>query len=389
MRSSESLTHILTAVAEIRVNPDVLKWARTLRGLSAAEAAERLGVPVAELEAYERGSRRPTLGVLQQMSVKYQINYASLFMPDPLEIDRPPLKDFRTRRAHQARPLSLETRVAIQDVTDNLETFADLRAELPQLFIARQALDSIGRRETPSELAKRQRVKFKVSIKQQQEWRSDAVAREEWRRAVEQRGLFVYFLPIGPECSGFTIGHEGLFAVCVNDRETSNGARIFTLFHEYGHVLRRQTGISDENRANPAERFCNEFAADFLIPFTAVENLLGAPVRKRDFSPKDVAGLADKFHVSLSAMALRLEKAGWASPGLYDRIASIARPRRERDSNRPIKIDPIKTQARRLGARHTRITLDALRRGAINAADAHHLLGVEPAQFTRLWAALK
>jgi Zn-dependent peptidase ImmA (M78 family)/DNA-binding XRE family transcriptional regulator len=377
---------IVLAVAEIPVNGVVLAWARKVRLLSEQEAAQLLGISRSELQDYESGVRRPTLTLLQRMSDKYQINYASLFMPEPLELETLPLKDYRTRREHESKNLSIDTIVAIQEVTDTLETFADLKADQPKLFAA-PPLDAVGKGEHAPELAIRQRKKFGVSVTEQQDWRSAAVARDRWRQAVERRGVFVYFIPMGPECSGVTINHEGLFAVCVNDSETNNGARIFTLFHEYAHVLRRQTGISDENPSNPTERFCNEFAADFLLPYTAIENIFGEPTKPRDFTAAEVGKYAKKFHVSLSALAIRLEKGGWAKRGLYEMIARfIPKPPEPPPAHKKIKIDPIRTQARRLGARHTTITLEALRRGAINTADAHELLGLAPSQFAALKA---
>jgi len=380
------------AVAEIHVNPAVLEWARKSRRLSLDRAASLLEIPRAELEDYERTPprRHPTISILQKMSAKYQINYAALFMPQPLDLGTPPLKDFRSGKDFEAEPLSLNTCIALQDIVDTLETFADLRIDAPGLF-AVHPLDSVARGETADALAIRQRSKIGVPIRIQRDWPSDATAREQWRATVERRGVFVYFMPLGAECSGFTVRHEGLFAICINDEETNNGRRIFTLFHEYCHVLRRQTGISDENLANPVERFCSTFAAAFLVPFSALVTVLGEPTNRRDFSPRDVGRLARKFWVSWSAMALRLEHAGYANRGLYDQIAGIVRkprPPRVRDRE-DIKVNRTREQARRLGARHTMITLEALKRGVINTADARDLLGVEPAQFSTLRAAVE
>jgi Zn-dependent peptidase ImmA (M78 family) len=371
-------------LAEIPVNPEVLKWARSQRGLTPKQAAELLDISVSELADYESGSRHPTLGTLQDMSAKYQINYVSLFMPQPPPGGPPPLKDYRTRKGHEPKDLSLDTRVAIQEIIDTLEAFGDLRADSPELF-ASIPLDTIHKGEGATELAHRQRKDFRISVTAQQRWPSDVTARNAWRNAVERRGVFVYFVPMGSECSGVTIKHENLFAICVNDRETNNGARVFTLFHEYCHVLRRQTGISDERMSNPIERFCNAFAADFLIPFTALENILGAPTQRRDFTIEQIGKLARRFRISLSAMAIQLEQCGWSNLGLYNKIYPISR-RPQRPPREDIKINPLQQQARRLGPRHTKITLEALRRGVINKADAYDLLRVDPTKFQALKA---
>jgi len=62
-----------------------------------------------------------------------------------------------------------------------------------------------------------------------------------------------------------------------NDRESTEGAKIFTFLHEYCHLLLRRTGISDEQNGNRIEKFCNQFAASCLIPqaqLAAVVNMI-------------------------------------------------------------------------------------------------------------------
>jgi Zn-dependent peptidase ImmA (M78 family) len=380
-------------VAEIPVNPDVLKWARSVRGLSVDAAAERLGIPASELRSYEDGAQRPTLSILREMSSKYRLNYAALFMPEPIDdAQTRPIKDFRLHGgSFGARAVSLETHVAIHEITGTLENLADLKAEAPNLF-GKETIDTVEHGEQPEALASRQRTRFKVQASEQlEQWKSDAMARERWRAEIERRGVFVYFMPLGDECSGLSIKHEGLFAICVNDKTTNNGSRIFTLFHEYCHILRRQTGISDENFGNPVERFCNKFASAFLIPKSSLANIIGDPNEPRVFSISDVSRYAKRFKVSWTAMGLRLETLGYAERGLYDKIDAIVKAQSKEQPKRPIKvkIDPVQTQARRLGRRHTTITLAALDRGVINAADARGMLGVEPARFPALRAAVE
>jgi transcriptional regulator with XRE-family HTH domain len=83
-------------VADIPANPEVLKWARTVRGLSLEAAARRLGIQQSELDDYEHKRRRPNLSMLRKMSEKYRINEAALLMPEPIEdAEVRPLTDYR------------------------------------------------------------------------------------------------------------------------------------------------------------------------------------------------------------------------------------------------------------------------------------------------------
>src|SRR5207253_681067 len=145
--------------------------------------------------------------------------------------------------------------VAREEIEEALEVFEDIRAEVrgivPKLNIGRAQLD-----QDPEVVAARERRKFNVSIEEQRQWHGLGEARRRWRERIEERGVFTYMIPLPEqELSGFSLLHDDLAAICVNDREPTEGAKIFTLLHEYCHLLLRQTGISDENSSNRVERF--------------------------------------------------------------------------------------------------------------------------------------
>jgi Zn-dependent peptidase ImmA (M78 family) len=71
------------------------------------------------------------------------------------------------------------------------------------------------------------------------------------------------------EFRGFTLVDEYAPLVFVNARQTLNG-QIFTLAHEFAHVLHGTSGISLEDPAwepqSEVERWCNAVASEFLVP---------------------------------------------------------------------------------------------------------------------------
>ena len=81
--------------------------------------------------------------------------------------------------------------------------------------------------------------------------------------------------------------------VVVNQREVDQ-AKIFTLFHEYAHLILRRQGICLEREdvdKRAIESWCNEFAAMFLVPSDA----LTMRTPKRSLSIEDVKRLARVF----------------------------------------------------------------------------------------------
>jgi Zn-dependent peptidase ImmA (M78 family) len=372
---------------EVPVNGRVLEWARNIRGLKIDDAAMLLGVSPDELRAYESGQKLPLVGFLRRVSAKYRINFTSLLMPEPLPIEKPPT-DHRSRRN---RPLSMDTLLAIEEVTEALQAFEDIAEEnkriVPALNIGRAQIS-----DNPEDIAARERRTFGVTIDEQRAWNDTAQARRKWRLCIEDRGVFTYMIPMPPnELSGFSILRNGIGAICVNDRETTEGAKVFTLFHEYCHLLLRQAGISDEGTSSRVEKFCNEFAACFLIPRTPLVDAVRGFRTPCDFSDDEVRGLAARFRVSNRAMALRLEKTGLATRGFYGRrtapwdLPDEARPRRPQ---KEVKIDNIKIQIKRFGRLHGKTVVRALKGRIINSVDAYDLINVRPSSLGKFEAAL-
>jgi Zn-dependent peptidase ImmA (M78 family) len=373
-------------MAEVPVNGKVLAWARTLRGLDVENAATLLDISPDELRAFESEAKRPLVSLLRQMSAKYHINFTSLLMPEPLPLEEHPT-DYRVRRGK--RSLSIDTLVAREEVLDALEAFEDIGAEaqriVPKLNIGRAALE-----EEPEAVAVRERKRFGVSVLEQRQWKSLGDARREWRKRIEKHGVFTYMIPMPPdELSGFAILHNGLAAICVNDKEATEGAKIFTLFHEYCHLLLRETGISDENNSNRVERFCNEFAASFLIPRNSLIEAIGNVQLPHVFSNADVKRFATRFRVSNSAVALRLEKTGCAPKGFYDRCTGRWDPPAE---PRPVASEPqpsyLKMRLKRIGRLHATTILRAVERGVMNSFDASQLIGLRASTFSKVKAEL-
>lgn len=372
-----------TTVPEVPVNPDVLKWARTLRGLSPEDAADLLDIPLDELSAYESGAKLPLVGFLRLMSARYRINFTSLLMPDPLPVPSRPV-DHRAR--HGQRPLSIDTLIAIEEVEQALESFAEIAAEAPRI-VPKASIVQTSLEDDPEIVAARERKKFGIGIETQQSFRDMGQARRQWREQVENRGIFTYMIPMPTnELSGFSLLRDGIAAICVNDREPTEGAKIFTLFHEYCHLLLRRTGISDQNNFNKVERFCNRFAASFLVPkadlLLAVGTTIATP---HEFSDRDVRRIASRFRVSNAAIALRLQETGLAPRGFYGRrmapwdVAPESKPMRPDSTPSSVTL-----RIKRIGKLHTRTVIRAAARSVIDSFDASDLIGLKPATVAKL-----
>jgi Zn-dependent peptidase ImmA (M78 family)/DNA-binding XRE family transcriptional regulator len=305
-------------MAEIPVSGAVLTWAREFRGLSLDEAAERLGMTAAALEEIETETHKPTLGQFQKLAAVYRLPLATLFRRTPPPTP-PELADFRTFEGAPPRT-SFDFRVALSNVRSLQATLRRLLSEDENFQGAELRQYDLARDPFAQGEAERQRIG--VTVQQQLDWNAGDGFRH-WRAIVERLGISVYLQKFALEdCRGCALLEDGSTpAIIVNKAEESENARAFTLIHEYGHLLVRRPGISDLNRRNPTEAWCNRFAAAFLMPVSGLRRVLPLwPDRTQDWNDVAIREGARELKVSAQALAIRLEELDKAPAGMSRRF---------------------------------------------------------------------
>lgn len=369
----------------IPVSPEVLQWARDFRRLSEEDAAARLGVTVEYLRALEAGTERPTLTLFENIAAKYRLPQSTLFRRTRPK-NPPEPTDYRTLGGIRQRQ-TFDLGVAISNartLLNQLQRIADDDAEYraPKLPSYHSTGDA-------AELGERERNRLGVLLETQKGWRDSAEAFRQWRRIVEGQGVSVFTqkFPLS-DCRGFTIFEAGkLPCIIVNKEEKADVAKIFTLIHEYCHLLIRKPGISDENPTNRVEAFCNRFAAGFLMPRNAIRELLGAwPNEPVEWPAADIETWARQLKVSRQALAIRLEELNLAPLGFNRKFAAKTPVPKQR---KPTQVSGVTTRISEIGSNYARVVLGAYDRQAITLADAVEAIGLSPRHLNRVREAIK
>lgn len=363
-------------MTDIPVSGGVLTWAREYRGLSLAEAADRLGMSVADLEELETEVRKPSLTKFEKIAATYKLPLATLFRRTPPSVPKE-LPDFRTLE-DATRVKSLEFQVALDTVRGLQKVLGVLRSEDANFFAPPLREYAFG--GDPSRLGEDERALIGVSVDRQLSWSAGEGFRH-WRAIIERAGISVYLQKFElKDCRGCCIWDEGqLPAIIINKAEVSENARAFTLIHEYAHLLIRRPGISDLNSHNPVEAFCNRFAAAFLMPVIALRRLLPVwPNGPHDWDNDTIWQVAKELNVSGQALALRLEELGRATAGFNRNF--LFRPVRKRD---PTGGGYVRTQLSEIGGRYTGSVMSALDRDIIDSVQASEALSLKPSHLDR------
>ena len=284
------------------INPIIMKWARERSGYTLQEIAKSLNRDVATISDWELGEAAPTYVQLEKLADKYKRPVAMFFFPEPPQepdfVEQLALRSSEIEqlapsirillRQARARQLSLmELNIGVNPV--EMKIFRDLHAHLD---------------DSPTELAQQTRTYLGISVEMQTSWRSAREALENWRESVEEKGIFVFKEAFeGDSVDGFCLIHEQFPVIYLNN--SSRFVRqIFSLFHELAHLLLGENGIT--RNANPVDRdiedFCNQFAADFLVPSVDLDPLLNYPV----YNDAVIKELARHYKVSRPLILLKL-----------------------------------------------------------------------------------
>lgn len=239
--------------------------------------------------------------------------------------------------------------------------------------------------QPPAEAAKAARKWLDWSLEDQQEASSAAAVVKAVRGRLEERGVLTLQLPLGSDGGrGFSLHDETKPVVAINTYY-NNEARLFSYIHELGHLMRRTDALCIGFAATKAERWCEAFAASFLIPIAALRNRVaqryGADTEVTEVD--QLRPLAAEFRVSLSAMAIRLEELELGREGLFEAIPKTSDFKRQgggpgTDTTRGA------VRLREFGEGYFGLILAGEQSGALRRQDALRYLDVTEGQLRKL-----
>ncbi len=381
----------------VRATPAVLRWAREESGLTLEQAAVRLKRQPGLVAAWESGAEPTTWGALEAMARHYRRPLAALLMQTP-PAEPVPMVDFRTLAGLPAPPPSPRLRLAIRRARWLSRVGADLLTASGA--VPPRAFPTINPDQPPEEVAARERNRLGVSLEAQYSCRDLRQAFRAWRSSIEELGVLVLqmSLPLG-EARGFSLsGNPGLPTVVVSSQDAVAG-RIFSLLHEYAHILVDRAGLcipSEQSvRGEPLEDFCSQLAGAILVPQEGLlEDELSTHIaetaRKGDLDIRDLVRAARRFGVSTQVVWRRMLDVGLVDKRRY---WPVARRLQESGAKTPIQATkrPIPVAVHSLaqnGPLLTGLVLGAADRGVITNNEALDYLAVRVAHLPRLRALL-
>lgn len=364
----------------VPVEPGLIRWARVRSRRDDSEFTARFP----HLAAWEQGTARPTWRQLNQFAdfTYTPVGYLLLGSPPPEPLPIPDLRTIADRGVSDPSPDLLDTIYLCEQRQAWYADFATTRGLPPSTLAGSTRASGLPR---PVEVAHHLTRTTGFSVEARRTMSTWEEALRDMRTRIDGAGVLVMISGIVgsnshrpldvQEFRGFALVDPLAPLIFVNGKSTKS-AQMFTLAHELAHVWLGQSGVSDADTTtfptDRVERWCNEVAAEFLVPLETLHELLEPrePIREA------MRRLARVFKVSTIVVLRRLHEAGrvgreefWAEhEAEVDRLAALQRGSAGGDYYR--------TQPARVGRRFAQaVIVDALE-GQTLYRDAFRLLGV-------------
>jgi len=382
------------------ITAKVFKWARESAKMAEEIAASKVAVSVNKLREWEAGESFPTIRQAKNLAKAYKRPFALFFLPD-IPNDFQPLQDFRKAGSKE---LSTSSIFIIREIQQKQAWIGEVNEESNEdivLFVGKFSL-----KDNPIVVAKD--ILRTLNINPLAYKANNPIL--EWIDKAESNGIFISRTSFihsrlkldSNEIQGFTIANNYAPFVFVNSDDW-NAPQLFTLVHELAHIWIAETGISNDVEPsikkiedyNPIELFCNEIAANALMPKEFVENL----DPKAFVNAKEVFKNAKIIGVSSFALLVRALNLNRISLNSYKKLKTEAdfefneflkreadKKARQKQKEKSGGPNYFLLQINRNSRLFTQTVLDAFRGGYIEPTQASSLLNVKVNKFPKLEA---
>jgi len=378
------------------INPDILIWSRETAGLDIDDAARKLGLTDAygktaseRLLELESGSKEPSRTTLIKMAKVYRRSLLVFYL------EKPPQKgsrgtDFRTLDASASTEADGLLDALIRDITVRQHLVRSTMEEedaLPLSFISSKNIS-----DGVTNLAKTILETLKFDLKKFRSQGSVEKAFELLRKQTESAGIFVLLIgDLGSHHSaidvktfrGYALADKIAPFVVINAQDAKT-AWSFTLLHELVHLWLGETGVSGNYNDLKIEQFCNDVAAEILLPDEEIRNLQFDKNNKEEIENL-ILLIAKERHISRSMVAYRLCRNGlidndvWSYFGAKFREEWIREKNKQKEKNRERESGPdyYVVRKHKVGDGLVNFITRTINEGLITPAKAGKVLGVK------------
>ena len=365
-------------IPRMDIKPELYHWACNRAPVDPEKLRERFPM----YDDWVSGEKQPTLKQLEKFAKFTRVPTLNLFLPEPMA-EEIPIQDLRTIRDRKiVKPSAdlLDTIYMCQQRQHWYKDFAISQGGKPLSFVGSTSVDT-QTEKVANEI--RTMLCFDVETRGQL---------SNWTRAfsyfagkADEVGILVMISSVvrnnshrklnPQEFRGFTLADDVAPVIFINSAD-SKVAQIFTLAHELAHVWLGESTLSDSCLdllpTHVIEKWCNQVAADLLVPAPAVRDHF----RDDTDLSFELQRLSRLYKVSTVVILRRLYDLGMVNQAvLRDQYRSeLERYSPKRDSGGGNFYATLKT---RVSPRFGEALVDSALAGQTDFMDALYYLGIK------------
>jgi Zn-dependent peptidase ImmA (M78 family)/transcriptional regulator with XRE-family HTH domain len=368
---------------QIQVEPSILKYGRYLSGYTIKDASKKLKIPEDKIRKLEEERGSLTLVQVKKMAEVYKVPMV-YFLLQKAPQDAVVPKDFRIVFSSETDSFSHEVMTAVRKGRYAQSIIQDLQEEE-----IKYPFKTVEITDDPEKVGVYFLSLLSVNPDEKRKWSNPATALRGWKDAIERLGIFVLQQSLPKDdISAFCLADEKPYVVVINSAEHEN-RRIFSLFHELGHILLHRSGVCTPNNFSrnsydyiKVEKFCNQFSASVLVPISDfksndIVNKLSR-INFENWDLEDIKNLAITFRVSQEVIYRRLVQIGVLDEKKYERKRNELMKGFQEYKEIKKKSAPI-PQYRKIisknGRAFTSLVLRSMNENRITLADVSNFLG--------------
>lgn len=350
------------------------------RGLSLTTLASRSGVSSSDLLRAIEIDGELDDNDIEAIAEQLAVPVEALFANEALPLF--PAIDFRTANPHVSK-----FKKGTLDAIAFVERISGTLASLELGSSLHPSLVPISTKYTDAEaieLASKWRTKWGVAIDEQLEFQDANKLYVSLRAFIESLGVLVLHRTFGTdEAAGiYAQVSGGPHTIVINTTGSSKARKLFTLAHEFCHLLLRAEGASNPSIVkNRVERFCNKFAAYLLAP----DGLIQRALQLFRYTPSNdhdlIRRFAKRLGVSQEALIRRLVEMNYLTPADYTEWRShfngVTPPGDASDGQSGGQSDPLQTKRTTYGSTLLSLLAEARERGLLDDLDIYRLCGLK------------
>ena len=310
----------------VNVEPSVLKWLIESSGWTRDEIAKRLQTSAQNIEKMESGEKKPSFRQLEELAVIFKRPVASFLLSKPLA-EKPKPKDYRmlpdkTNKFDKKTVFVMRHARRLQELSKELSRNVQ--------YETKSKTEKFKISDNSETIALKYREKFNLTEEKQRKFKTPYELFNYLRDILEDQNiyLFQFSMPV-EDARGFVFVDEFPNVIVVNTKDNIE-ARIFSLMHEFAHILLGESVIdlpdATHSFKDDVEKWCNEFSSAFLLPKGLAKSAFDT--NKVNLTSKETLKyLSNRYEVSKAMLLLNMLKLNYIQRNDYDSI--LARFKKE------------------------------------------------------------